>query len=216
MNKWNLTNKRLYQQLNHPRTVEKNIVEDMTSAYMEFVGDLFDYINKEKDMKELMRNLNTSYIDFETLKSLEKSSPTENHKLKIIFLDKLMSLIDKETELIYRQMEYPKFFITVDSDWKSPFYLNSDIIRNIDIMEIICALFYIEGGVYRYDHKEVFLSEFIRIFEKMFNIEIKDVYKKEASVIKRKPSKITEFLDKMKTAIIEKSRREGYYIERRS
>ena len=73
-----------------------------------------------------------SYIDFGTIKALEETSPTENSKLKIICLDKLLSLINMEQELIYRQMEYPKFFINIESDWKSPFYLNSEVIKIID------------------------------------------------------------------------------------
>ncbi len=50
-----------------------------------------------------------------------------------------------------------------------------------------------------------------RIFEKMFNISFGDIYKKENAVIKRKPMKITEFLDRLKASIIEKSKEEGYY-----
>ena len=49
------------------------------------------------------------------------------------------------------------------------------------------------------------------IFEKMFNINFGDIYKKESAVIKRKPMKITEFLDRLKAAIIQKSKEEGYY-----
>ena len=51
---------------------------------------------------------------------------------------------------------------------------------------------------------------YARIFEKMFNINFGDIYKKEIAVIKRKPTKITEFLDSLKVAIIKKSRDNGY------
>jgi hypothetical protein len=149
-----LTDTRIYQLLKHPTHIKKSVMENMTSAYLEFVQELLNYINKEKDNKELIRKLNTTYIDLETLKSLEESSPTENGKLKIIFLDKLLSLVDMETELVYRQMENPKFFINIDTGWKSPLYLNHDIIRQIDIMEMICGLFYLENGVTAVDGKE--------------------------------------------------------------
>ena len=58
-------------------------------------------------------------------------------KIRDISLRKisLLSLINMEQELIYRQMEYPKFFINIESDWKSPFYLNSEVIKIIDIMK---------------------------------------------------------------------------------
>ena len=44
-----------------------------------------------------------------------------------------------------------------------------------------------------------------------FNINFGDIYKKESAVIKRKPMKITEFLDRLKAVIIQKSKEEGYY-----
>lgn len=34
-----------------------------------------------------------------------------------------------EQGLIYRQIEYLQFFINIESDWKSPFYLNSEVIK---------------------------------------------------------------------------------------
>lgn len=108
-------------------------------------------------------------------------------------------------------MEYPKFFINIESDWKSPFYLNNEIIKLVDIMEIVCGLFYVSDGLVRIDHKEIFLSDVARIFEKMFNVNFGDIYKKEVAVIKRKPTKVTEFLDRLKAAIIQKSKDEGYY-----
>ena len=108
-------------------------------------------------------------------------------------------------------MEYPKFFINIESEWKSPFYLNNEVIKLVDMMELLCGIFYISDGVIRIDHKEIFLSDVARIFEKMFNINFGDIYKKESPVIKRKPMKITEFLDRLKIAIIKKSKEEGYY-----
>ena len=58
-------------------------------------------------------------------------------------------------------------------------------------MELVCGIFYISDGVIRIDHKEIFLSDVARIFEKMFNINFGDIYKKESAVIKRKPMKTT-------------------------
>jgi hypothetical protein len=208
---WELSNKRIYQLLKHPSQVDKSVVEDMTSAYLEFVEELFEYLNKGTDNKIRIRELNLSYIDFGTLKALEETCPTENSKLKLVFLDKLLSLINMEQELIYRQMEYPKFFINIESDWKSPFYLNNDVIKLVDMMELVCGIFYIADGIVRVDHKEIFLSDVARVFEKVFNVNLGDIYKKEISVIKRKPAKITEFLDRLKAAIIQKSKEEGYY-----
>ena len=210
MANWNLAEKQIYKLLKHPFQKEKSDIESITAAYLEFVEELFDYLNKENDNKTRIRQLNMSYIDFGTIKALEETSPTENSKLKIIYLDKLLSLINMEQELIYRQMEYPIFFINIESDWKSPFYLNSEVIKIIDIMELVCGIFYIKDGIIRIDNKDIFLSDISHIFEKMFNISFGDIYKKEISVIKRKPTKITDFLDRLKLAIIKKSKDNGY------
>ena len=206
---WELTDKRIYQLLKHPYQIDKS--ENMTSAYLEFVEELFEYLNDMKDNKKVIRKLNTAYIEFATIKAFEESIPTENNKLKIVFLNKLITLIEKEQDLLYRQMEYPKFFINIESEWKSPICVNSDVIKLIDLMELACGFFYLLDGLLRIDNKELHLIDITRIFEKMFNVNLGDIYKKEEAVIKHKPIKITEFLDRLKAAIIQKSKDEGYY-----
>lgn len=208
---WELTDKRIYELLKHPYQVDKDIVENMTSAYLEFVEELFEYINEVKDNKKLIRKLNTTYIEFATIKALEEAIPTENNKLKIVFLNKLITLIEKEQDLLYRQMEYPRFFINIESEWKSPICVNPDVVKLIDIMELACGFFYLVDGLLRIDNKELHLIDVTRIFEKMFNVNLGDIYKKEEAVIKRKSIKITDFLDRLKAAIIQKSKDEGYY-----
>lgn len=209
---WNLTDKRIYQLLKHPHNVDKSIIDEM-SAYMEFVEELFYCINHEKDKKELIRQLNTNYIDFNTLKSLEESEPTENSKLKVIYLDKILSLLDMETELVYRQMENPKFFINIDSNMnnKSPFHLNDEVVNLVDIMEVITGLFNMEGAIYRMDNNEMRFSDFTREFERMLNFSFGNIYKTEESVLKRTSKKITGFLDKIKGVIVKMSKDKGYY-----
>lgn len=213
MSHWELTDKRIYQLLKHPYQVDKSIVEDMTSAYLDFVEELFAYLNEGKDNKKIIRKLNTTHIEFATIKAFEQSLPTENNKLKIVFLDKLISLIEKELELLYRQMEYPKFFINIESEWKSPICVNPEEIKLIDIMELACGFFYIISGLQRIDNRELYLTDVTRLFEKMFNVNLGDIYKKEEAVIKRKPTKITDFLDRLKTVIIQKSIEQGYNVQ---
>ena len=211
MPNWELTDKRIYQLLKHPYQIDKSIVEEMTTAYLEFVEELFAYLNDGEDNKMIIRKLNTSHIEFATIKAFEQSIPTENNKLKIVFLDKLITLIEKELELLYRQMEYPKFFINIESEWKSPICINPEVIKLIDIMEMACGFFYLRNGLQCIDNKELHLIDITRLFEKMFNVNLGDIYKKEEAVIKRKPIKNTEFLERLKSAIIQKSRDEGYY-----
>lgn len=213
MLEWEVTDKRIYQFLKHPYQVDKSVVEEMTSAYLEFVEELFTYLNEGKDNKTIIRKLNTTHIEFATVKAFEESLPTENNKLKIVFLDKLITLVEKELELLYRQMEYPRFFINIESEWKSPICVNPEEIKLVDIMELACGFFYLMNGLLRIDNKELYLSDVTRLFEKMFNVNLGDIYKKEEAVIKRKPMKITEFLDRLKAAIIQKSIEQGYNIK---
>ena len=210
MSNWELTDKRIYQLLKHPQQKDQSFADELHSAYNEFVEDLFDYLNKESDKKQTIRKLNTTYVEFATIKTMEGISPTDNSKLKIIFLEKIITFVDREMELVLHQMEYPKFFFSFDSAYESPFYLNPKVIKIVDIMEIIVGFFNIKDGIYRHDHQKVNLKDFVRAFEKMFNVEIKDIYGKEEDVIKRRPNKVTEFLDRMKAAIIQKSKDAGY------
>lgn len=210
MSNWELTDKSIYKLLKHPYQDDKSIADDITSAYQEFVEELFVFLSKEEDNKILIRKLNITYIEFATLKAMEMSSPTKYEKIKVVFLDKLLSLINMELELLYRQMEYPKFFINIESEWKSPFYLNTKVVNSTDIMEFVCGLFHIQDAVYRLDRKDVFFSDFAHGFEQLLNIDFGDVYKKEQSVIRRKSNKITEFLDRVKESVLRKSRDEGY------
>lgn len=211
MPNWEVTDKRIYQLLKHPYQIDKSVVEDMTSAYLEFVEELLTYLNERKDNKDIIRMLNTAHIEFATIKAFEESLPTENSKLKIVFLDKLITLTEKELELLYRQMEYPKFFINIESEWKSPIGINPEEIKLIDIMELACGFFYIADGIQRLNNKELHLIDVTRMFEKMLNVNLGDIYKKEEAVIKRKPTKITEFLDRLKAVIIQKSKDVGYW-----
>ena len=45
MPNWEVTDKRIYQLLKHPYQLDKSVVEDMTFAYLEFVEELFTYLN---------------------------------------------------------------------------------------------------------------------------------------------------------------------------
>lgn len=209
---WEITDKRIYQLLKHPYQIDKSVVEEMTTAYLDFVEELFAYLNEGRDNKTIIRKLNTTHIEFATIKAFEQSLPTENNKLKIVFLDKIITLVEKELELLYRQMEFPRFFVNIESEWKSPICVNSEEIKLIDIMELACGFFYLVNGVIRVDNRELHLIDVTRLFEKIFNVNLGDIYKKEEAVIKRRPMKITEFLDRLKAVIIQKSIEQGYNL----
>lgn len=90
----------------------------------------------------------------------------------------------------------------------SPLYLTDETYL-IEIMEIVSGLFLSKRVVTR-SGTEAPLTEIGRAFEYLFNIKLGDVHKKYESVVSRKPSKITEFLDTLRKAINEESKKKGY------
>ena len=90
----------------------------------------------------------------------------------------------------------------------SPLYLTDETYL-IEIMEIVSGLFLSKRVVTR-SGTEAPLTEIGSAFEYLFNIKLGDVNKKHESVVSRKPSKITEFLDTLRKAINEESKKKGY------
>ena len=90
----------------------------------------------------------------------------------------------------------------------SPFHLTDETYL-IEIMEMVSGLF-LSKRVVTHNGTESPLTEIGRAFEHLFNIKLDDIHKKHEGVIKRKPSKVTEFLDTLRKAIAEESKNEGY------
>lgn len=90
----------------------------------------------------------------------------------------------------------------------SPLYLTDETYL-VEIMELVSGIFR-SKRVVTHNGKESPLTEIGRTFEWLFNIKLGDVHKKHESVISRKPSKITNFLDMLRKAINEESKKRGY------
>lgn len=76
-------------------------------------------------------------------------------------------------------------------------------------MEIINGLFYLNQMKTINGHPSAF-SDVVRVFENGFNFKCAKRYQTKEYVFKRKPSKITELLEKMIIVIKEESKRRGY------
>lgn len=210
MPKWSLSDQNIYSLLNSSCTEENFDEAQLLMAYREFVESVITFLNDESDYKTLIRELNLTYIEFEALKNSLEIRRDFYYEAKSITCNKILSFINKELDLLHHQMEFPKFFINIEAGWKSTLHLNKDIAKYIDIMEIVCGLYYLKC-ITTVDGKEIHFSDLANAFEKLFNIKFSDIYKKEEEVIKRKPDKRTSFLDKLRVAIIEKCKEEGYF-----
>ena len=129
--------------------------------------------------------------------------------LKKLFIQKVQATITAEMELLNLKIQYPSQFQNrISSLPPSPLYL-TDNTNLVEIMELISGLFLSQRVVTHAGTKSP-LTEIGRAFEHLFNIKLGDVHKKHESVIKRKPSKVTEFLDTLRRAIAEESKKKGY------
>ena len=129
--------------------------------------------------------------------------------LKNHFLQKVLATINAELELFNLKIQYPKPFQSqINNLPPSPLYL-TDNTNLIEIMELVSGLF-LSKRVITHTGKESPLTEIGRAFEHLFNIKLGDIHKKHESVISRKPSKVTEFLDTLRKAIQEESKNKGY------
>ena len=129
--------------------------------------------------------------------------------LKKLFLQKVSAIIYAEQELLNLKIQFPsQFQQRKDKLFISPLYLTNETYL-VEIMELVSGLF-LSKRVVTHSGIESLLTEIGRAFEHLFNIKLGDIHKKHESVIKRKPSKLTEFLDTLRKAIAEESKNKGY------
>ena len=111
---WGILDTELYRMLSDSSN-EYSTDTDLRKVYREFVETLIVYLDTESDNIKRIRMLGTIQVEFETIKSLELSYGAKKDVLKIVYSEKVLSLTNKELELLYRQMEYPKYFIQIDT-----------------------------------------------------------------------------------------------------
>lgn len=88
---------------------DNEYIDEIITTYIEFVNELMEYLNSEKDGDSLLYSLK----NFATVRVPEKSHSAKNNKLKNSFLNKLISLMDIEHELLYHQIKHPKLFFII-------------------------------------------------------------------------------------------------------
>lgn len=127
----------------------------------------------------------------------------------LLLVDEAIEVINTEIRILNMRIKYPiQFQNRKNSFPPSPLYLTDETYL-VEIMELVSGIF-LSKRVVTHNGKESPLTEIGRTFEWLFNIKLGDVHKKHESVISRKPSKITNFLDMLRKAINEESKKRGY------
>ena len=125
------------------------------------------------------------------------------------FIDEAIGIINTEIYIIRLRIKYPEQFRThFNTQPLSPLYL-ADKTNLIDIMEMVSGLFLSKDIVYK-NGKPAYLVDLSKGFEWLFNIKIGDYYQKHEDVIKRKPGKLTEFLNGLADLIKKEHDKKGY------
>ena len=124
-------------------------------------------------------------------------------------IDEAIGLIDNEIRIVEWRIKYPEQFEQHANKLSlSPLHL-ADKTSLINIMEIVSGLFLSKRIIYQ-NEKPVHLTDLGKAFEWLFNIKIGDYHQKHEDVIKRKPGKITEFLNGLADLIRKEHDKKGY------
>ena len=125
------------------------------------------------------------------------------------FIDEAIGIINTEIYIIRLRIKYPEQFRTHSNTQPlSPLYL-ADKTTLINIMEIVSGLFLSKRIIYQ-NEKPVHLTDLGKAFEWLFNIKFGDYHQKYMDVIKRKPAKLTEFLNELANLIRKEHENKGY------
>ncbi|MHC8417111.1 RteC domain-containing protein [Bacteroides hominis] len=124
-------------------------------------------------------------------------------------IDEAIGLLNNEMRIIKLRIQYPEQFQQhANKLFLSPLHL-TDKTSLINIMEIVSGLFLSKRIIYQ-NGKPVHLTDLGKAFEWLFNIKLGDYHQKYMDVIKRKPTKLTEFFNELANLIRKEHENKGY------
>lgn len=192
-------------------SVNGNEIEriELSMAYDDFVRQLLLFCQEEQNIILLCFAINYTVAE---VKELNMRLEVENDKSSLeirLLIIKVLSILDSTFKVIQFRLDNPDLFpINTENSFDPDVYLANDV-DMIDIMELICGLFY-SHSVKNKIGNPVSFSELARVFEKGMNFKFADIYKKRDDVFKRKATKLTEFLNELIIAIKIESKNRGY------
>ena len=182
---------------------------ELSMAYDDFVRQLLLFCQEEQNIILLCFAINYTVAE---VKELNMRLKVEDDKSSLeirLLIIKVLSILDSTFKVIQFRLDNPDLFpINIENSFDPDVYLANDV-DMIDIMELICGLFY-SHSVKNKIGNPVNFSELARVFEKGMNFKFADIYKKRDDVFKRKATKLTEFLNELIIAIKIESKNRGY------
>ncbi|MFR8835599.1 hypothetical protein [Bacteroides nordii] len=182
---------------------------ELSMAYDDFVRQLLLFCQEEQNIILLCFAINYTVAEVKEL-NMRLEIENDNSTLEIrLLLAKVLSILDSTFKIVQFRLDNPDLFsINTEHNFDPDVYLANDV-DMIDIMELICGLFY-SHSLRNKVGNPVNFSELARIFEKGMNFKFADIYKKRDDVFKRKVTKLTEFLNELIIAIKIESKNRGY------
>ena len=124
-------------------------------------------------------------------------------------IDEAIGLLNNEMRIIKLRIKYPEQFQQhANKLFISPLHL-ADKTSLVNIMEIVSGLFLSKRVIYQ-NGNPIHLTDLGKGFEWRFNIKLCDYHQMYMDVIKRKPAKLTEFLNELATFIRKEHENKGY------
>ena len=178
---------------------------EFTEAIEELANHLADFSINEQDYSVLLR-----YFSFGLYRLKSYRVRFEQEKIPYLHLiDEAIGLLNTEMRIVKWRIKYPEQFTQhANKLFLSPLHL-TDKTSLVNIMEIVSGLFLSKNIIYQ-NGKPVHLTDLGKAFEWLFNIKLGDYHQKYEDVIKRKSTKLTEFLNGLIALIRKEHENKGY------
>ena len=180
-------------------------VLEFTEAIEELAAHLADFSINEEYYSVLLRYLSFGLHRFKSYRVRFKQGKNTLFAL----IDEAMGLLNNEMRIVKLRIKYPEQF----QQHTNKLFLSSlhlaDKTSLINVMEIVSSLFLSKRVTYQ-NGKPVHLTDLGKAFEWRFNIKLGDYFQKYMDVIKRKPAKLTEFLNELANLIHKEHENKGY------
>ena len=175
---------------------------NLPAAYDDFVG-LLTNLPQDGDTVGQLRRLNYTRIELSFMRQTSDVLKEKRHVLYDVFIDKVLSLLDAEIEMIKEMFRYGS-----GMEWLKPEVVNRagkkvGITLNwngtdSDLIELVAALM-AAGAVTSAEGRKLTVIDVIRVFEDMFHLKINALYTKRGKVFDR-CTDTTPFIDSLRVS----------------